>query len=337
MSWLSDSALKHLRDVADWPDLSDTRYEVKEQIARGGMGTVYRAWDSELERDVALKVLSLPADTGEAAERMLKEARILAGLEHPGVVPVHDVGRLPDGRVFYAMKLVRGQRLDEHLAGESSIPERLRIFIRVCEAVAFAHSHGVIHRDLKPANVMVGQFGEVLVLDWGVAKLRSDQEQGARASESGARCGDRTEEPTSPGTVMGTPGYMAPEQAQGEVGEIDERSDVYSLGAILYFVLTGKVPRLGSVVPPRQDAPEVPRPLEAVTLKALSWNKEDRYDGVAELSRDISRFLEQSSVAAYREGVVDRGRRLFTKYRTPILLILAYMVMRTLLLLVTGR
>ena len=337
MSWLSDPALRHLREVADWPDLSHTRYQVEEKIARGGMGTVYRARDEELDRDVALKVLSLPPDSGDYAERMLKEARILAGLEHPGVVPVHDVGRLQDGRVYYTMKLVRGQRLDERVSADPSVAELLRIFARICEAVAFAHSHGVIHRDLKPANVMVGRFGEVLVMDWGVAKLRSDLDRRIAVGETGLDSGVAVEDLTSPGTVLGTPGYMAPEQARGEVEAIDERSDVYSLGAILYFMLTGEVPRLGSVVPPRRSAPSVPRPLEAICLKALAWSKDDRYSSVEELSQDISRFLGQSAVAAYRESVVDRARRFGRKYRTPILLILAYMAMRTLVLLFTGR
>ena len=337
MSWLSDPVVRHLRKVADWPDLSHTRYRVEEKIAHGGMGTVYRARDRELARDVALKVLSLPPESGDYAERMLKEARILAGLEHPGVVPVHDVGRLKDGRVYYTMKLVRGERLDERVGAGASTAELLRIFVRICEAVAFAHSHGVIHRDLKPANVMVGRFGEVLVMDWGVAKLRSDPARPITAEEAGSDSEEATDAGTSPGTVLGTPGYMAPEQARGEVDKVDERSDVYSLGAILYFMLTSEVPRLGSVVPPRRRAPSVPRPLEAICLKALAWNKDERYSSVAELAEDVSRFLGQSAVAAYREGVIDRARRFARKYRTPILLILAYMAMRTLVLLFTGR
>src|SRR6267142_582789 len=135
------------------------------------MGTVYRAEDTELDRQVAIKVLNAREANEELAKRMVREAQIIARLEHPGIVPVHDVGLLPDGRVFYAMKLVRGSRLDEYAAENNSLKDRLRKFQAACEAVAFAHAHGVIHRDLKPQNIMIGSFGEVLVLDWGVAKI----------------------------------------------------------------------------------------------------------------------------------------------------------------------
>src|SRR5262249_32921974 len=167
--FLAADALDRLRSAAQWPDLSQTRYEVLEPIARGGMGTVYLARDRDLEREVAIKVLSVPEPGPGAAERMLREARIIARLEHPGIVPVHDVGTLPDGRVYYAMKRVSRRRLHA-LAGEP-LADRLRVFERICEPVAFAHAHGVVHRDLKPENVMVGPFGEVLVMDWGVAKI----------------------------------------------------------------------------------------------------------------------------------------------------------------------
>src|SRR6185503_12470601 len=170
MRWLSDAAVDHLREVADRPDLAQTPYELQEPIARGGMGTVYRARDRRLDRDVAIKVMNAPAPAPAELERMRNEARILARLEHPGILPVHDLGALPDGRLFYVMKLVRGQRLDEAIA-EQPLHARLRTFGRICEAVAFAHAQGVVHRDLKPENVMVGPFGEVLVLDWGVAKI----------------------------------------------------------------------------------------------------------------------------------------------------------------------
>jgi len=170
MTWLSDATLERLREAGDWPDLSGTRYEAQGVLGKGGMSTVYRARDRELDREVALKVMG-PAEGDGTVARLRNEARVLARLEHPGLVPVHDVGTLPDGRVFYVMRLVRGKRLDEHARQERSLPALLRLFERVCEAVAFAHAQGVLHRDLKPANVMVGPFGEVLVLDWGLAKL----------------------------------------------------------------------------------------------------------------------------------------------------------------------
>jgi serine/threonine protein kinase len=353
VTWLSDGTLEHLRQVADWPDLSDTRYEIVEPIARGGMGTVYLAHDRHLRRPVALKVLHAPTPGPEAGERMLREARIIARLEHPGIVPVHDVGTLPDGRIFYAMKRVAGERLDRHLRAGLSLSERLRLYERICEAVAFAHAHGVVHRDLKPENVMVGAFGEVLVLDWGLAKLLSDSPPGPLGPTTDA---GRAALPgqTAQGTVLGTPGYMAPEQARGDVEGIDERTDVYALGAILYFLLVGHTPgrpadpqsqgptatwpqgreaRTRPIEAPRQADPALPRPLEAICLKALGADPADRYPSVSELAADVGRFLARGPVQAYREGFLERAGRVFKTHRTVTLLVLAYLVMRTLLLL----
>ncbi len=347
---LSDRALDRLRDVTEWPDLSGTRYELRGEVARGGMGVVYLARDRELERDVALKVIAAETAGLEAAERLRREARIIARLEHPGIVPVHDAGTLPDGRVFYAMKLVSGQRLDELAQKALPLRERLRVLQRICEPVAFAHAHGVIHRDLKPENVMVGPFGEVLVMDWGVAKHR--EEPPPRANGEGTpppRSGD-----TAHGTILGTPAYMAPEQARGEVERVDARADVYALGAILYFLLTGHAPgrpradpeaptrtwaggsgpRPAGVPPPREAAPDVPRPLEAICLKALAPEPEERYPSASDLAADVGRFLEGEPVSAYPEDVWRRALRFAARYRTPILLVLAYLVMRVVLLVV---
>ncbi len=171
MNFLSDQALKRLRDGAEMPDLAGTRYRLLERIARGGMGVVYAAEDENLRRRVALKVLDVPGTDGDLRNRLIREARVLAALEHPGIVPVHDVGTLADGRVFYTMKFVEGNRLDKFIESVTSVPDRLRLFLRICDAVAFAHARGVLHRDLKPANIMVGPFGEVLVMDWGLAKI----------------------------------------------------------------------------------------------------------------------------------------------------------------------
>jgi serine/threonine protein kinase len=174
---LSDSALERLHQVVVEPDVSGTRYELVSILGRGGMAVVYLARDTTLDREVALKVLDWSVDA-TSRERLSREAHILARLEPPGIVPVHDFGQLADGRLFYAMKRVRGDRLDRWLAARPALHARLSVFLRICDAVAFAHAHGVIHRDLKPENVMIGHFGEVLVLDWGVARVGAGSEIG---------------------------------------------------------------------------------------------------------------------------------------------------------------
>jgi serine/threonine protein kinase len=351
---LSDRALDHLRHVAEWPDFSGTRYELRGELARGGMGVVYLARDRELDRDVALKVVAAELTDPEAAARLRREARIIARLEHPGIVPVHDAGALPDGRVFYAMKLVSGKRLDDLAGASVPLRERLRLLLRVCEPVAFAHSHGVIHRDLKPENVMVGPFGEVLVMDWGVARQRDVRMAAAAPRPASPGGAPAATDVTAHGTVIGTPAYMAPEQASGDVERVDARADVYALGAILYFLLTGHPPGRHAarpdaptrtwarrsptsppdLVPPRQCRPGIARPLEAICLKALAAHADARYPAVPDFAADLARFLEGEPVSAYPEGVLRRVHRFAGKYRTPILLVLAYLVMRVVLLLV---
>jgi eukaryotic-like serine/threonine-protein kinase len=328
--WLSDAAVDHLRAVADRPDIGGTPYELAEAIARGGMGTVYRARDRRLDRDVALKVMNAPAPAPGEIERMRDEARILARLEHPGIVPVHDLGTLPDGRLFYVMKLVRGRRLDEAMAN-AALHARLRTFERICDAVAFAHAQGVVHRDLKPENVMVGPFGEVLVLDWGVAK-RLDVPGG----------------PERDGVVLGTPGYMPPEQARGEMDRIDERADIYALGAMLDFLVfepggasgapPGPPARSAGVNPAPLAAlfggPPATRVLDAICARTRAPHPEERYRSVRDLAAEVERFLSALPVHAYPEGPVERARRLAAKYRTPLLLVAAYLLMRIVLALV---
>jgi eukaryotic-like serine/threonine-protein kinase len=307
MPWLNDRTLAHLRDLPEAAAGPD-RYDILEEIGRGGMGVVFRAVDRELEREVAVKVLN--AGTAGLAERLRQEARILGRLEHPGVVPIHDIGTLGDGRLFYVMKLVRGERLDRHATGSLSLTERLRIIDRLCDAVAFAHAHGVIHRDLKPENVMIGAFGEVLVLDWGVAKVRD----GALSPVAGHAGSIGTHH----GTVLGTPGYMAPEQASGEA-HVDERADVYAIGRMLRFLV-----------------PEAARPLKAIVTRATEADPASRYSSVAALAADVRRYAAGLPVDAYPEGLFERTRRVARRHRTPILLVAAYLLMRILLLLASG-
>ena len=345
MNFLSDQALKRLRDGAEMPDLAGTRYRLLERIARGGMGVVYTAEDENLRRRVALKVLDVPGTDGDLRNRLIREARVLAALEHPGIVPVHDVGTLADGRVFYTMKFVEGNRLDKFIESVASVPDRLRIFLRICDAVAFAHARGVLHRDLKPANIMVGPFGEVLVMDWGLAKiLRGEVSSSMLEADPEATVFDKpkhaniasppaeTSVVTGHGTVMGTPGYMSPEQARGEVEHLDTRSDIYSLGALLRFLLTGQ-PQ-GAPIP---GAPRLDKSLRAICAKATETAPVERYRNVQEMALDVSRYLDGLAVGAYRESIFERAGRLYRRYRFFILLIAAYLAMRVLILLFMHR
>jgi serine/threonine protein kinase len=342
MRSLSDKAIERLRAGADEPDLAGTRYRLLERVARGGMGVVYAAEDEKLERRVALKVLDVPGTDGDLANRLMREARVLARLEHPGIVPVHDVGTLADGRVFYTMKFVEGQRLDKFIEGVESVQDRLRLFLRICEAVAFAHARDVLHRDLKPANVMVGPFGEVLVMDWGLAKiLRGEAASADSSTDPEATILEKSKQPDDPsdstkgsvitghGTVMGTPGYMSPEQARGEVEVLDARSDIFSLGALLRFMLTQKTPA--------GFTPRLNRSLEAICAKAAAEQRESRYSAVQDLGQDVSRYLDGLAVGAHRESIFEKVARFYRRYRFFILLILAYLAMRVILLLVLKR
>ena len=331
MNWLSDRKVSHLRSVVSNPDFSSTKYNFVKELARGGMGTVYLVEDTELNREVAIKVLSTPEMNEDLRRRMIREAQIIARLEHPGIVPVHDVGVLPDGRVFYAMKFVRGVRLDEYAASTSSTRERLRKFQAVCDAVAFAHAHGVIHRDLKPQNIMIGSFGEVLVLDWGVAKILRDARDGVGSEADTLMLpgrddpAARTSNDTSQGTVIGTRQYMSPEQARGEIDQLDERSDIYSLGAVFYFLLTDQPPNDER---PRAVNPKISKAAEAVCLKAMARERPNRYASAADLSADIARLLDAEPVSAYRENSYEKASRWIGKNRFLVLLVLAYLLMR---------
>lgn len=267
---LSDSVLDHLRVVAALPDLTGTRYELEGEIGRGGMGVVYRARDRQLGRRVALKVLD---------SALAGEAPLIARLEHPAIVPIYEAGTLPDGRAFYAMKLVAGTRLDRYVAESLSLAERLRVVRRVGEALALAHSRGAIHRDLKPQNVMVGEFGEVYVMDWGVE------------------------------AVAGTPAFRAPEPS------LDERSDIYALGALLEFVLPA---------PP-------PPALGAIARKAMNADRGLRYPDVTALLADIERFQEGLAVEAWREPPLHKVRRFWSRNALLLWLLTAYAAVKFLL------
>lgn len=322
MRSLNDSAVERLREAVDAPDLEGTRYRLIGKLGQGGMGSVYRVEDRTLARDVAMKVINVADARDEVAARLLQEAQIIARLEHPGIIPVHDAGTLADGRPYYTMKLVQGKPLEDHVRDITGLSDRLRIFLRICDPVAFAHAHGVLHRDLKPANVMVGPFGEVLVMDWGLSKLltsaggRSD----APPPAVDVSFNPKTAAPgTSHGSVLGTPGYMSPEQAQGN-GALDPRADIYSLGVILEF-LQGT-----------DASGRVPRALSAICKMALAPERDDRYSSVPALAADVAHFVDGLPVTAYPEGPFSRAWRWLTRNRTWILLLLTYMIARALLI-----
>lgn len=318
MTWLSDEVVGRLQRAAVWPDASGTRYDIIEEIGRGGMGAVYRARDRVLDRDVALKVVEVLGDTDSLGARIRHEAAVLARLEHPGIVPIHDVGELADGRAFYVMKLVRGQALPGFLGDSPRLDQRLRIFERIVETVGFAHAQGVLHRDLKPDNVMVGPFGEVLVLDWGLSTALGDA-----GDEHPAQGGDEDMH-----LVAGTPGFMAPEQRQGR--RADARADVFALGALLTAMLLGRTPPDASEERAAAlAAARVPRRLAAVCRKAMAPSPGDRYESAAALGDEVARYRAGLPVDAYRETVTERVLRLAWTYRTPLLLIAAYLLMRT--------
>jgi serine/threonine-protein kinase len=324
--------------VAYEPDARQ-RYTLTRLHARGGIGQVWLAHDEDLGRDVALKELRPDRrDNPAATARFLGEAQITGQLEHPGIVPVYELVQPRGGPPCYAMRFVGGRTLADTIqgyhrrrlagaAGPLDLRELLTAFIGVSNAVAYAHSRGVLHRDLKPQNVALGDFGEVLVLDWGLAKVlgRPEEPTGLLPVALGPADGsDRTQQ----GQVLGTPAYMAPEQARGRPDLVDRRSDVYGLGAILYEVLTGQPPFAGAEapevirrvvqeapVPPRAVVAAMPAALEAVCLKALAKTPADRYASATDLATEVRHYLADEPVAAYRDPLLARGGRWARRHR----------------------
>ncbi len=332
------------------------RFRVLRPHARGGLGAVFVALDAELNREVALKqILDHHADDPTSRQRFLIEAEITGGLEHPGIVPVYGLGTYGTGRPYYAMRFIRGDSLKEAIEsfhgdetlkndpGQRSLELRklLRRFIDVCNAIGYAHSCGVLHRDIKPANIIVGKHGETLVVDWGLAKplgraeptIHPEERMLVPSSASGSA-------DTLPGSALGTPAYMSPEQARGEIDQLGPRSDVYSLGACLYCLLTGKpafeggdivaisrAVQRGDFPSPRKLYATIDRALEAICLKAMSQNPEDRYDSCKSLTDDIERWMADEAVVAWREPWSRKLMRWLTRHRTGVTACAAAMLM----------
>jgi serine/threonine protein kinase/tetratricopeptide (TPR) repeat protein len=344
-----------------------TRYEPVKELGRGGMGVVLRVRDNDLRRDVAMKVLrpdrnDTRSDQGKRdLRRFIEEAQITGQLEHPGIVPVHEMGCDAQGRVFFTMKMVRGEPLSEVLRrlrlGDAEtvnawpLDRMLGVFLKICEALDFAHAHNVVHRDLKPANVMLGNFGEVLVMDWGLARVLDAPGQEAasatvstESTERRAAVKSASAEFTLDGTVVGTPAYMAPEQARGELARIDARTDVFALGAILYEMLCLRPPYEGAdatqliesaaqgiIKTPLARAAKdptiryrmahlpgskIPRELDAVCMKALSQAQSDRYPSVRTLQAEIENFIAGRPVSVRRDPLAVRMAKWVRRHPT---------------------
>jgi eukaryotic-like serine/threonine-protein kinase len=330
------------------------RFRLIRHHARGGIGTVFVALDSELHREVALKQIQHHhADDPTSRARFLLEAEVTGRLEHPGVVPVYGLGTNEQGRPYYAMRFVRGESLKEaidrfHRADKHpgrdpaertlALRQLLRRFIDVCNAIAYAHSRGVIHRDLKPANILLGPYGETLVVDWGLAKVVG------RDDPTPLSAAERTLRPewhsgtseTMAGSAIGTPSYMSPEQAEGRTDRIGPASDIYGLGATLYGLVTGQPPlegididkllrrvRQGDIPPPRQVNPRVPAALEAIVVKAMAPRPADRYESAHALAEEVERWLADEPVRAHREPAWERARRWMRRRRTAVAAIAA--------------
>jgi serine/threonine protein kinase len=355
------ASLGHARSSADAPATKSsdtdapnpwqTRYRKVRDHARGGLGVVFVAHDRELNRNVALKeIQDHHADRPDSRARFLLEAEVTGGLEHPGIVPVYGLGQYPDGRPFYAMRFVRGRSLKDAIArfhaDESlkanpgartlALQKLLRRFLDVCDAIDYAHSRGVLHRDLKPDNIMVGKYGETLVVDWGLARATgrsgNDPEPDDDLPEP-TLCptsGDGLEA-TRHGSAIGTPQYMPPEQAAGRLDLLGPSSDVYSLGATLYALTTGKAPvsgtdraeilskvQSGDVPHPRTLSPWLDPALEAICLKSMSLRPEDRYRSPRGLADDVERWLADEPVTAHPEPFAERARRWAKRNRIAV-------------------
>ncbi len=317
-----------IREVANLRVVDRDRYEVGAEIARGGMGRVLEAWDSDQKRRVAIKVLLRGG--ADSARRFVREARVTARLQHPSIVPLYEVARWPTGEPFFAMKLVAGRSLADVVSHAKTLDAKLALLphlVDATEALAYAHDEGIVHRDLKPSNVLVGRFGETVVIDWGLAKdVREPDDDPLPSSR---RDSGRSAQLTALGQALGTPCYMAPEQARGET--VDRRTDVYALGAMLYHALAGAPPYDGEsskatiervlAEPPAPlgtRAPDAPRDLVALVEKAMARDPADRYPSAKEMAADLERFVAGQRVSAHTYSIGALVGRWIARHRAVV-------------------
>ncbi|MEM7315275.1 MAG: serine/threonine-protein kinase, partial [Planctomycetota bacterium] len=351
--------LKRLTPGSDFPALSSElttevlpdlqRFKPNTIIGQGGMGVVYSARDEQLNRQVAVKLMSRADTKGKYRRRFFNEAEVTGELEHPGIIPVyqlHDDSETP----WYAMKLVHGsslqaaidahhqqsnQRFSQGSVSNHDVDDRqplsrrelLTRFIDVCNAVAFAHSRGILHRDLKPANIMLGEFGETLVIDWGLAKRLIS----GSSLEADSETDDENMETTRYGQVVGTLEFMSPEQAQGQLNKLRPQSDIFSLGATLFYLLTGQSPthgieknklldhvQQGEFATPLSVSSAVPKPLDAVCRRAMTKNPDERYPDAKQLATEIESYLADLPVLALPDSLATKVRRWMRKNPLPV-------------------
>ena len=334
------------------------RYRILRPHARGGLGEVLVARDTELHREVAVKrLLPAEADHADSRARFVLEAEITGRLEHPGIVPVYGFGHDETGRPYYAMRLIQGESLKDrirsfhaeaggwkYLNGGRAVEFRrlLGHYVDVCQAISFAHDNGVLHRDVKPSNVMIGRYGETLVVDWGLARVNGKEESSALDGERGFRpSSGSSRAETAIGSAVGTPAFMSPEQAAGRLHELDGRTDVYGLGATLYMMLTGRPPfhpdwgdvlqkvERGDFDPPDRVRPGLPQPLVSICLRAMQRRPQCRYTSPRELAHDIEHWLADEPVSAHSESWTERANRVFRRHRTAALVASLFLVLIT--------
>ncbi len=323
---------------------TNSRYSIVKSHAKGGLGEVFIAEDRDLHRRVAVKeIQAFAADDPESRARFLLEAEITGRLEHPGIVPVYSLGASAEGRPYYAMRFIQGSSLKEAIeahhaktnlsASEKTVEFRqlLTRFVAVCQAVAFAHDRGILHRDLKPANIMLGKFGETLVVDWGLAKVLGKNSQSANEVSALIPKGKDDSSETRHGAIVGTPAYMSPEQARGEVDGLGPAADIYSLGATLFSIVTGERPVQGASTAEllrnvRDGKTELTTllhkgasvPLLAICRKAMAREPIDRFPTALSLAADVERWLADEPVSAYRESAMAQGRRWIKRHTTAV-------------------